>query len=166
MTRLSVILICLAICSVAAPQVNQVSADNPSFRTFLARWEESVNHLINGDPTLWKENLSHNNDVTMFGVFGGHEKGWNEVGPRADWAASQFKSSGAKLKIEYLDSGVSGDLAFTVAIERAEVRVGDQNRPWALRATQIFRKEDGAWKLLHRHSDPLVDKKAPSTAKL
>jgi ketosteroid isomerase-like protein len=63
-------------------------------------------------------------------------------------------------------TSVSGDLAFTVAIERQEeVRLGDQEKPAprALRVTQIFRQEDGAWKLLHRHADPLIEKKAPST---
>jgi ketosteroid isomerase-like protein len=51
-----------------------------------------------------------------------------------------------------------------VAIERDEVRVGDQDKPAprALRVTLIFRKEKGEWKLLHRHADPLVEKKAPS----
>jgi hypothetical protein len=28
---------------------------------------------------------------------------------------------------------------------------------------QAIRKENGAWKFLHRHADPLVEKKAPST---
>ena len=70
------------------------------------------------------------------------------------------------MKVEYLNTGMSGDLAFTVSIERQElVRLGDQEKPAprALRVTQIFRKENGAWKLLHRHADPLLEKKAPST---
>jgi ketosteroid isomerase-like protein len=32
-----------------------------------------------------------------------------------------------------------------------------------LRVTHIFRKEDGAWKMIHRHADPLIDKTAPAT---
>jgi ketosteroid isomerase-like protein len=58
---------------------------------------------------------------------------------------------------------VSGDLAYTVAIERSEVRVAGQDKPapMALRVTHIFRKEDGAWKLVHRHADPLMNKTAP-----
>ena len=136
-----------------------------SLQTFLPQWEEAQTHFINGDPTLWKQLSSHGDDATVLGAFGGYEKGWNEVGPRYDWASSQFKAGRATISVEYLNTGVSGDLAFTVAIERQEgVRLGNQNNPTprALRVTQVFRKENGAWKLLHRQADPLVVKKAPS----
>ena len=88
------------------------------------------------------------------------------VGKLYDWASSQYKAGGATLKVEYVSILVSGDLAYTVGIERQEgARLGDQNPARrALRATQIFRREDGSWKLLHRHADPLVEKKAPSAA--
>jgi ketosteroid isomerase-like protein len=33
----------------------------------------------------------------------------------------------------------------------------------ALRVTHIYRIEDGAWKLVHRHADPLINKTAPAT---
>ena len=62
--------------------------------------------------------------------------------------------------MEYVSSYRSGDLAFTTAIERAEVKVAGQDKaaPLALRVTHIFRLEDGAWKLMLRHADPLVTK--------
>ncbi|MBA2703558.1 MAG: nuclear transport factor 2 family protein [Blastocatellia bacterium] len=147
-------------------QVPTTAAGDSSLKAYLPQWEKAQSRFINGDPTLWKQNASHRDDATIFGAFGGHEKGWNEVGARYDWASSQFKDSGASQKIEYLNTGTSGDLAFTVTIERQEqVRLGDQEKPAprALRVTQIFRKEDGVWKLLHRHADPLVEKKAPTT---
>ena len=99
------------------------------------------------------------------GAWGAYEMGWDEVGPRYDWAAARFGESGAEVEVEYLSSGVSGDLAYTVAIERSEVRLVDQDRPapMVLRVTHIFRKEDGVWKLVHRHADPLMGKTAPAT---
>lgn len=160
-----VLLVC-ALSGCTTTKVPPTSAGDSSFQAFLPQWEAAQSRFINGDPTLWKQNASHRDDATIFGAFGGHEKGWNEVGARIAWASSQFKDSGATQKIEYLNSGVSGDLAFTVTVERQkEVLMGDQEKPAprALRVTQIFRKEDGVWKLLHRQADPLVEKKAPST---
>ena len=148
--------------------VHPTATDDSSLRAFLPQWEKAQSRFINGDPTLWKQNASHRDDVTILGAFGGYgKKGWNEVGSRYDWASSQYKDGGATMKVEYLNIGVSADLGFTVAVERQEgARVGEQQNPTrrALRVTQIFRKEDGAWKLLHRHADPLIEKKAPSTA--
>jgi ketosteroid isomerase-like protein len=135
-----------------------------SFRAFLAEWERAQSAFINGDPTLWKRNSSHRDDATILGAFGGYgEKGWEALGARYDWASSQYKPGGATLQVEYLSIVVSGDLALTVAIERQEgARVGEQSpRQRALRATQVFRRERGTWKLLHRHADPLLEKKAP-----
>lgn len=146
-------------------QVRPDAAGDSSLPAFLPQWEGAQTRFINGDPTLWTRNASQGEDATVFGAFGGYEKGWNQVGPRYDWASSQFKESGAMQKIEYLNTGVSGDLAFTVSIERQEVRLGGQDDPGprALRVTQIFRKEGGAWKLLHRHADSFIEKQAPST---
>lgn len=136
-----------------------------SLQAFLPQFEEGTSRFLNGDPTLWEKNASQGSDVTIMGAWGGYEKGWNEVGPRYDWVAGQLRESGAKVKVEYLSSGVNGDLAYTVAIERSELRRVDQDRPApaALRVTHIFRKEEGQWKLVHRHADPLMDKKAPPT---
>ena len=54
--------------------------------------------------------------------------------------------------------GSSGDLAYAVWIERAEVRVEGRDDPGSLvvRATHILRREGGEWKLIHRHGDPIT----------
>lgn len=146
-------------------QVESEAPGDSGLRLFLSQWEEAQARFINGDPTSWKQNASQGHDATIFGAFGGYEKGWSDAGPRYDWASSQFKESKATQKIEYLNTAVSGDLAFTVAIERQQVRLGGQEdqSPRALRVTQIFRKEGDGWKLLHRHADALTERQAPST---
>src|SRR5712691_1023238 len=87
-------------------RVRPAANTDSGFQTFLARWQEAQSRFINGDPILWKQNALHRDEATIFGAFGGHEKGWTEVGPRYDWASSQFKENGAKIKVEYLNSGV------------------------------------------------------------
>ena len=57
-----------------------------------------------------------------------------------------------------LAAGVSGDLAYIAGIEHTVVSVaGAAPEPYALRVTQVFRREDGAWKVVHRHADPVPD---------
>jgi ketosteroid isomerase-like protein len=148
----------------ALSQIPAGADGDSSLRSFLPRFEVGINNFINGDPTLWKENTSRRDDVTIMGGWGAYAKGWNDVGPWYDWAAARFKESGAKVKIEYISSGVSGDLAYTVSIERSEARVAGQSKPspMVLRVSHLFRKEDGVWKLIHRHADPLIDKTAPA----
>lgn len=166
-----ILLLVLLVCtlfSYAQTRIRQDSSADSSFRAFLTQWEKAQSRFINGDPSQWKQNSSHRDDATILGGFGGYgEKGWDAVGARYDWASSQYKGGGATMKAEYLNIGVSGNLGFTVAIERQEgARVGDQQNPArrALRVTQIFRREGGAWKLLHRHADPLIEKQVPSAA--
>jgi ketosteroid isomerase-like protein len=135
-----------------------------TLQAFLPTFEAGISKFINGDATLWKRNASHREDVTIMGAWGAYEKGWSEASPRYDWAAARMRESGAKVQVEYLASEVSGDLAYTVAIERSEVLVtgADEPAPMALRVTHLFRREMGEWKLIHRHADPLIDKTAPA----
>jgi ketosteroid isomerase-like protein len=131
----------------------------------LPPFEAATSRFLNGDPTRWKPQASRRDDVTLMGAWGAYEQGWNAVGPRYEWAAARLRDSGATVMVEYLASGVSGDLAYTVAIERSEVRPVDQDTPapMALRVTHIFQQEDGVWTLVHRHADPLMGKTAPAT---
>lgn len=152
----------------AAPPVRAPAAsaadNDASFQAFLTQFEAGTARFINGDPTLWKQNASQQDDVTIMGAWGAYEKGWVEAGPRYDWAAARFRESGAELDVEYLASGVSGDLAYTVAIERSRALIIGQDKPatLALRVTHLFRREGGVWKLIHRQADPLIEKTAPA----
>jgi ketosteroid isomerase-like protein len=45
-----------------------------------------------------------------------------------------------------------------VWIERLKAKVGgaEDITPIAQRATMVFRPEDGEWKVVHRHADPIT----------
>src|SRR5688572_8109422 len=91
-------------------------ASNGDFKAFLGRFEAATTRFLNGDAAQWKQIASHRDDVTLMGAWGAYEKSWGEVGPRYDWAVSRFVDSGARMQVEYLASGESGDLAYTIAI--------------------------------------------------
>jgi ketosteroid isomerase-like protein len=158
---LAAALLCTAI---VAPRLGAQATSRESFAQFLGKWEQAQTQFINGDPALWKQLASHRDDVTILGGFGGEgDKGWKAVSARYDWASSQYRPGDATLKVDYHTVAVSGDLAYTVGVERqSNVRVGTEEAGISrrLRVTQIFRREGGQWKLVHRHGDQMVEKQA------
>jgi ketosteroid isomerase-like protein len=137
------------------------SSGDDALRAFLARMREASQRFTNGDNALWKELCSHADDATIAGGWGDYEVGWDEVGTRYDWAAARF--AGGDRGYEPVAMGVSGDLAYAFGIERGTVRLVGvaEPAPMALRVTHVYRRENGEWKLLHRHADPLMGKTPP-----
>lgn len=133
------------------------------FLKLLQRYEEAAGHFGTGDAEPVKRFFARG-EVTLLSGVGGYFRGWEDVSSHLDRAASQF--SGTKdhaWEYELIHSGVEGDLAYAVAIERehgVDVARGDRSVTRELRATLIFRRQDGAWKLVHRHADPLASERA------
>lgn len=125
------------------------------FDAFLARYEAANGAFVNGDVTLWMPLVSHGADTSIFGGFGGHEVGWDQIKVRYPWASAQFRPSGARVRFDYLTKVVTGDLAFYTAIERSTVLLVNSDEPvqQCLWVTMVCRKEDGRWKIVHRHAD-------------
>jgi len=140
-----------------APATPRTAADS-EFRAFLVEFEAGANRFLNGDATLWDANASHGDDVSLFNPFGVAAMGWSEVGPMYAQGGAMLAPSGARMTVGYLEVLVSGDLACTVAIERSTFRLAGQvtSMTGYTRATDLFRKEDGHWKLVHRHMDHLT----------
>jgi ketosteroid isomerase-like protein len=112
--------------------------------------------LVEGRPEPFKALWSHADDVVIMGAFGGHERGWQEVSARLDWAAAGIKATNRVA--ENIVTVVGDGLAYTVDLEHMVRRAGDQPIPRTLRCTQIYRRENGEWKVVLRHADELPDK--------
>lgn len=54
---------------------------------------------------------------------------------------------------EIVAAEVIGDMAFTAGYERTQASINGERRQYVLRVTQIYRREDGEWKVAHRHGD-------------
>jgi hypothetical protein len=129
--------------------VGQRHADG--FERFLQQYEAANTAFVNGDPSPWLAITAEKGPVSIFGGFGGlGEAGVAEVNERYLLAAGAFSPSGAEVDFEYLVKDVRGRLAYTVAIERANVLYAGhtEQQPQVLRATMIFRFEEGTWKIV------------------
>jgi ketosteroid isomerase-like protein len=125
---------------------------------FLHQMQRAIDHFVAGDPGPYQVCWSTTDDVTIMGAWGAYEQGWELVGPRLEWAAARFR--GGHIDFEPLALAMSGDLAYTIWIERGQVRVGERDElsPMVLRVTHLFRREEGNWKLIHRHADAISEK--------
>lgn len=135
-----------------------------TLRPFLEELREALTAVANGDPEPMKALCSHTESVSQCGLWGGAESGWAEVGERWEWVASQFVPGPGEVTSETAFLTVSGDMAYGVFIEHWWVRLKSRSEPAELmiRATLIFRREDGEWKAVHRHGDNAVEKAPPS----
>ena len=116
-------------------------------------------HNGNAGPrsTIW----SHNDPVTLFGALF-TQNGWTEIGPAFDWLASRF-SDCRGFRYDVIAAGASGDIGYLVGMEQTTVAIGGgppTPEPYVLRVTTIFRRENGEWKVVHRHADPMPDSRA------
>ena len=122
----------------------------------LPRLLEADTALHNGDAAQRKARWSTTEPVTLFGA-AMMTTGWPHIEATFDRLATRF-SDCTSFDIEVIAAGVSGDLAYLVAFEHTTASIGgDPPAPYALRVTTIFRREAGAWKVVHRHADPLPD---------
>jgi ketosteroid isomerase-like protein len=102
--------------------------------------------------------FSHREDVSLANPFGPPAHGWEQVAQTIERAASNFRD-GAFLSAEIIERNVTPELAYAVWLERAKAKVSGEEdifAPIALRVTMIFRPEDGTWKVVHRHADPIT----------
>ena len=82
--------------------------------------------------------------------------GWDEIEPSFREVASWFSGS-QSYEFEVVAAGASADLAYTVGYERNVVKVNGELREYTLRATHVYRRESGQWRIVHRHADPVPD---------
>ena len=122
-------------------------------RDFLPRFIDAQRAFHDGDPApnnaLWTDAPP----VTLFAARGLCESGTERVTETFDRVASEF-SAVRDYAWELLASGISGDLAYTVAIERyvASLR-GATPAKQELRVTHVYRREQRQWAAVHRHAD-------------
>jgi len=123
----------------------------------IEQYYRAQGEFLRGNPEPVKELFSCREDVTLANPYGPPVRGFDEVSKTIEHAAS-LRSEGAFVEWQIVAKYVTAELAYVVQIERAEAKIGarEEITPLAVRSTMIFRPEDGAWKIVHRHADPII----------
>ena len=118
---------------------------------FNTDWRAAEIALHGGDPEPRFHTWSDREPVTLFGAW------LDAMGP--DDVRALFRrlgdtfSEATSSDIDLIAADVSGDLAYTVHREMTSTTVDGQPRQYVLRVTQVYRREAGTWKVVHRHAD-------------
>lgn len=126
---------------------------------FLA-WVESALYqaelaLHNGDSAPRRALWSRNEPVSILGAwrnaYGQHEL--DEVFIALEKTFSDCTSYAFELQAY----DVVDDMAYTAGLEHTSASVNGEPRSYTLRATQVYRREGGEWKVAHRHADTVTE---------
>lgn len=126
----------------------------------LPRQTAAERAIHNGDAgprtALW----SKGDPVSLFGAWLPIRTGWADVSDAFRRVAAQFSGS-REYRFEVVAAGASGDLAYTIGYEHNTVLLNGEPATYTLRVTHVYRREEGEWKIVHRHGDRPPDEPAP-----
>jgi ketosteroid isomerase-like protein len=111
--------------------------------------------LHNGDPEPRRALWSRNEPVSVLGAWR-NAIGQLEVNELFTYLGQSF-SDCTSYRIEVLAYDVVGDVAWTAGLEHTSASVDGVPRTYTLRATQVYRREDGEWRVAHRHGDTVAE---------
>ena len=126
------------------------------FRTdFLARQTQAEEALVHGDVeprfALW----SRREPLSLLGALRGSDTGWDQLEPVFRWVAEMFRGmdvSDFRYDVLVAEVSADGQMAYTVGFERFNQRLEDGAvQPQTVRVTHVYRREEGEWKIVHRH---------------
>jgi len=143
----------------AAGSVNATTSDEQAVRDASAQFYVALNTMFTGDAAPMEAVWSHADDVTYMGPGGESLIGWAPI--RDSWRKTAAMKLGGKVEPSGLHITLGQDMAVVTLTEVGENTNTDMEaQQVSIRATNVFRKEDGAWKMIHHHTDslPFLDK--------
>ena len=133
------------------------------FDEVVEQYHLVLGEFVKGNPEPLKGMYSHQ-QITVANPFGPPVRGWKQAAEIADRAALLYRD-GEVVGFENVAKYVTPELAYIVELERFRVKMGGRQdiTPVTLRVTSIFRPEEGTWKVVHRHADPITTVHAPES---
>lgn len=130
-----------------------MSAQPSGFKPFLQQRQDASVAWVNGDASPLERIATQEAPATFFGPGGGCENGVDAVLKAYRAGAAHFDSG--QTNFEVISTEAGSDLAYVTGVQHATFTAKGKHEAQAmdLRITEIFRRENGQWKLVHRHAD-------------
>lgn len=142
------------------PKAAGCSAATREVRKAAEGFYAALNEMFKGNAAPMEKVWSHADDVSYMGPMGGLLSGWDKIGPV--WVEQAGLHLGGQVGPEELHVVATGDMGITVGYERGTNAPEGKTRHVSIRATNVFRREGGEWKMIGHHTDliPQMEKKS------
>ena len=124
------------------------------FAWIQTRLHEAELALHNGDATPRRALWSRNEPVSVLGAWR-NANGQQELDELFTSLAASF-SDCTSFAFELQAYDVIGDMAYTAGLEHIAASMNGEPRTYTLRVTQVYRRENGEWRVVHRHADAVL----------
>lgn len=128
---------------------------NADAAQFMQRCHAALKEHTGGNPRPFLELWSRAKDVSLMGGVGGYQVGIDSVGELLTAAAGTLNYE--TWNAETLVASFGDELGFTVELEHLTRQIDGETDEMSLRATSVYRREHGAWRVIHRHGDSLMN---------
>lgn len=140
----------------AAPLAAQSAVNADGIAEVITLAAEKNAAFMRGDMERWSRLVRIAPDFTLMQPFGGPATHGFDTSPQRLAELSRYFRKG-KTQLEVAQTLSSGELVVLVMIERQTGEVGGlPEQDWSLRVTEVYRKGQSEWELVHRHADALV----------
>ncbi|MES1245977.1 MAG: TIGR03067 domain-containing protein [Acidobacteriota bacterium] len=136
--------------------MEQTRDELQDFAAFLRVREQAARAYVEGNPSPLSDLAARELPATFFGPGGGYQEG-------ADVLATYTRDAGlfepgSETHFEILHMAADGGVGYWVGFQHASAKMSGNAEPipMKLRVTEVFRREAGEWKLVHRHADMLA----------
>lgn len=133
------------------PPARAAEDNTAAVRAASNQFYTALNQLFTGDMAPMNAIWSHRKDVTYMGPAGGFRVGWDAVGK--DLASQAAMKLGGSIKPTQVKITAGRDLATVSNMEVGSNVIGGKKSVVSLRATSIYRQENGQWKMIGHHTD-------------
>ena len=140
------------------------TTDSGAVAEITALLDAATGRILGGDGGGWKDLVSGQDDVTLLGAYGGHTSGREEVAARFDYVAGTYAGAEGTTWRENVASWVGDDWACFVDIEHHRAILDGNPVDFSYRATHLLRREQGEWRVVLRHADPIATFRGPEFA--
>jgi ketosteroid isomerase-like protein len=120
-------------------------------RSASERFYTALNRMLAGDAGPLSDVWSHGGNVTAMHPVGGREVGWERVA--GSWSQIAQVASGGQVMLRDRLVQVAGDMACEVGVETGQATLAGRQVPIEARVTNVYRREAGAWRMVHHHAD-------------